>query len=246
MKYAYQVNPRIPIRGLKGQNAIIRPTVLDLEKEDVLFCLRFGNVYRRFSPDTLVKVTKTNIDEYHIPASEYKEEKKYAPNDSSVVSNINFSNRAMSFAAGPSEGKPINIVNKNLGAAGPSAHNPEPNKVDEGGSIEVPGSKEKVEEPVVEEKKEETPVVSEPEKVAEEEVKAVESDITTEENNVTDEIKNEPVEEKVEEIAPVVEDPAEEVNDSMPVKEKKEDGGTIEAPGSNNNNRNNYQKKKKH
>ena len=79
MKYAYKVMPRIPIRGI-GKSIIRKPTVLNLEKEEVGFCLNHGPVYRKFDENTLVRVYRENIDRLHqkeyVTEEEVEEQKR--------------------------------------------------------------------------------------------------------------------------------------------------------------------------
>ena len=65
-KFKYEVHPRIPIRTLIPQQAIIRPTQLDLTKEEVKLCLKHGPVYRIFDRATQVQATLYNLDELHV------------------------------------------------------------------------------------------------------------------------------------------------------------------------------------
>ena len=79
MKYAYKVMPRIPIRGI-GKSIIRKPTVINLEKEEVGFCLNHGPVYRKFNENTLVRVYRENIDRLHqkeyVTEEEVEEQKR--------------------------------------------------------------------------------------------------------------------------------------------------------------------------
>lgn len=67
-RFTYQVVPKKPIRNIVKGKIITRPTVLSLSKSEVLSCLKFGNVYRKFylEPSTnMEKVTPTNLDRLH-------------------------------------------------------------------------------------------------------------------------------------------------------------------------------------
>lgn len=79
MKYTYKVMPRIPIRGI-GKSIIRKPTVLNLEKEEVGFCLNHGPVYRKFDENTLVRVYRENIERLHqkeyVTEEEVEEQKR--------------------------------------------------------------------------------------------------------------------------------------------------------------------------
>lgn len=171
MKFSYLVKPKIPIRALPEHGAITRSKILDLDKDEVIKCLRFGPVYRRFADGELVKATKDNIDSVHVTRLHYKgavePRIKVDPiNDGALVSNPN-----------TKEEKPESKV---IGFGQPI------NKVEE--KVEEKKEEKKVEDPVIDEKKEEEPVVSEPIKVAEKTEKVVEDDKV-----------EEPVEERVEE-----------------------------------------------
>ena len=66
VKYSYEVHPKIPIKNVIPKEAIYRIKVLDLTKDQVLECLKCGNVYRIFDRDTLIQVTIYNIDTLHV------------------------------------------------------------------------------------------------------------------------------------------------------------------------------------
>ena len=66
VKYSYEVHPKIPIKNVIPNEAIYRIKVLDLTKDQVLECLKCGNVYRIFDRDTLIQVTIYNIDTLHV------------------------------------------------------------------------------------------------------------------------------------------------------------------------------------
>ena len=95
MKYDYVVKPKVPVRGLPAEKTFNRPSNVSFEKEDVLTYLRFGNVYRKFSIDDLVKVQRDNIDQLHVSAEEYygkvspAVEKLDPGTDTTIVSNEN-------------------------------------------------------------------------------------------------------------------------------------------------------------
>lgn len=95
MKYDYVVKPKVPVRGLPAEKTFNKPSNVSFEKEDVLTYLRFGNVYRKFSIDDLVKVQRDNIDKLHVSAEEYYGlvapviEKLDPANDTTLVSNEN-------------------------------------------------------------------------------------------------------------------------------------------------------------
>lgn len=65
-KFKYQVDPKIPIKGLPAHPQIIRRALdLFLNKDDVKFCLKYGPVYRKFDGSNIVKVTLFNLDRLH-------------------------------------------------------------------------------------------------------------------------------------------------------------------------------------
>lgn len=66
IKFKYEVHPRIPIRTLIPQKAVIRPTQLDLTKDEVKLCLQHGPVFRVFDRNTQVRATLYNLDELHV------------------------------------------------------------------------------------------------------------------------------------------------------------------------------------
>lgn len=76
-RYTYTVHPRRPIRNIIQGTAILRPMTLSLTKEEVLKCIKYGAVYRKFYMDSnLEKVTPSNLDrlhrQKHITEAEYK------------------------------------------------------------------------------------------------------------------------------------------------------------------------------
>ena len=64
-KFTYEVRPQIPIRNVFFGKVLVRPTVIDLNKEEVRECLKFGPVYRRFDGLHTERVNINNIDELH-------------------------------------------------------------------------------------------------------------------------------------------------------------------------------------
>lgn len=201
MKYKYQVFPKIPIRRLAGHSAIIRPTVIDLERDEVVVCLRYGNVFRMFSQDNQVKVTISNIDELHVPENRYG--KKVAP----VVDPINNPNIISNANTASVEKKAEEIAKREEKVSKPEEPVVVPDVVEEPKAEEKPVEEAPVEEKV-EEKKEEAPV-SEPEKPAEEPAENAEAK--------SEEVPTEETEKPAE--APVEEEKKEEV----PAEEKKEE-----------------------
>ncbi len=65
-RFMYTVCPRVPIRNIVRGKVIVRSTNLSLSKDDVLECLKYGRVYRKFyCEENLEMVTPSNIDRLH-------------------------------------------------------------------------------------------------------------------------------------------------------------------------------------
>ena len=66
-RFLYTVYPKKPIRGvLPGNKAISSGKSLSLTKEEVLGCMKFGTVYRRFANEGRnERVTTLNLDRLH-------------------------------------------------------------------------------------------------------------------------------------------------------------------------------------
>ena len=67
-KYTYEVRPKVPMRNFIPGRMINRPTVLQLDKEEVKSAIKFGPVYRRFDTTHVERVTLANLDELHRPS----------------------------------------------------------------------------------------------------------------------------------------------------------------------------------
>lgn len=76
-RFMYTVHPRRPIRNLIKGKVIIKPETLSLTKEEVLDCLKYGAVYRKFymEPNS-ERVYPSNIDRLH--RSKHLSEAAYA------------------------------------------------------------------------------------------------------------------------------------------------------------------------
>lgn len=75
-RFIYVVHPRRPIRNLIKGKVIIKPETLSLSKEEVLACLKYGAVYRKFYTETPERVYPSNLDRLH--RSKYLTETAYA------------------------------------------------------------------------------------------------------------------------------------------------------------------------
>lgn len=65
-KFLYEVAPKIPIKDLVPNEIIRRERIMELAKEEVLHCLKYGSVTRKFANQNLnKKVTLANIDQLH-------------------------------------------------------------------------------------------------------------------------------------------------------------------------------------
>ena len=71
-RYKYSVTPFIPIKDLIPGKLIRKPFSADLNKEEVLLCMKHGPVHRLFVGMKPIKVTGSNIDFLHRPT--YEEE----------------------------------------------------------------------------------------------------------------------------------------------------------------------------
>lgn len=67
-KYTYEVRPKIPMRNFIPGKMINRPTVLQLDMDEVKNALKFGPVYRRFDTVHVERVTLINLEELHRPS----------------------------------------------------------------------------------------------------------------------------------------------------------------------------------
>ena len=67
-KYTYEVRPKVPMRNFIPGKMINRPTVLQLDKDEVKNAIKFGPVYRRFDTTHVERVTLANLDELHRPS----------------------------------------------------------------------------------------------------------------------------------------------------------------------------------
>lgn len=75
-RYMYTVIPKIPIRGLIKGKSIIRSENLSLSKSEVLYCIKFGQVYRKFyEKNRKERVFPSNLDRLH--RKDYISEKEY-------------------------------------------------------------------------------------------------------------------------------------------------------------------------
>jgi hypothetical protein len=75
-RFLYSVNPKKPIRTIKGVPVLRTPKSLQLTKEDVRECLKYGSVYRRFANESRIeRVTINNVDRLH--NAKFMTEKEY-------------------------------------------------------------------------------------------------------------------------------------------------------------------------
>ena len=65
IRYAYQVNPKKPIRSLPEFGLLRTNKTLMMTKEQVKKALAGATVYRRFNHDTVEKVSLYNLDRLH-------------------------------------------------------------------------------------------------------------------------------------------------------------------------------------
>ena len=66
LRFLYSVNPKKVIKNLSGVSVIRTPKSLQLTKEDVIECLKYGSVHRRFANENKIeKVTIDNVDRLH-------------------------------------------------------------------------------------------------------------------------------------------------------------------------------------
>ena len=63
-RFLYEVSPRRPMRGILKGRAIVTPTTLQLDYDEVLECMKYGMVHRRFT-NRIERVLTTNIDRLH-------------------------------------------------------------------------------------------------------------------------------------------------------------------------------------
>lgn len=75
LRFAYQVNPKKPIRSLPEFGLIRTNKTLMLTKEQALKAMEGASIYRRFNHDTVVRVTSLNIDRLH--NEKFMDEKEY-------------------------------------------------------------------------------------------------------------------------------------------------------------------------
>ena len=239
MKYDYVVKPKVPVRGLPAEKTFNKPSNVSFEKEDVLTYLRFGNVYRKFSIDDLVKVQRDNIDKLHVSAEEYYGlvapviEKLDPANDTTLVSN---------------ENTPVADIKPNIVKFGePIANNTTEEKTE-------PAKEEVVEEATSEDAvlltaNEEYELEEQAEKLEEAEGEAPTLPAV---NNIKETTENEVFEAETAE-EPVLSDPVEASEDeSEDISEENSSESTEETektekrPQNGNNNYAQYHKKKKH
>lgn len=65
-RFLYSVNPKKPIRTIKGLPVLRTPKSLNLSKEEVKECLKYGSVYRRFANEARnERVTINSVDRLH-------------------------------------------------------------------------------------------------------------------------------------------------------------------------------------
>ena len=220
MKFAYLVKPKIPIRCLPAYGAIMRSKIVDLEKNEVLGCLRCGQVFRRFTDGEMVQVTKDNIDKVHVTRLQYKGivEPRVAVdpiNDKGLVSNPNTPEKVPT---------------------------PAPKVVAFGQPIAKTEDEKKPEEvkPVEEATEEAAPVEEKKEEVTAEEVKEEKVEETTvpEENKAEEAVVSAPVE---------VAEETEKVSEDDKVEDTADDKVEEEKPdqNQNNNNQQNFKKNNK-
>lgn len=75
-RFIYNVVPRRPIRNLIKGKVVSRSENLSLTKDEVLYCLKFGAVYRKFYGETkMERVVPSNLDRLH--RREHLSEKDY-------------------------------------------------------------------------------------------------------------------------------------------------------------------------
>lgn len=74
-RFLYMVVPRRPIKGIIKGKAILKPTNVQLTKNEVRECLKSGSVYRRFSSSKLERVVVSSVDRFH--RSEFISEEAY-------------------------------------------------------------------------------------------------------------------------------------------------------------------------
>lgn len=64
-RFRYEVRPFAPIRDLIPGKLLRVPFTTDLTKEEVLHCMHFGPVFRKFPDNTVIRVTGDNLDSLH-------------------------------------------------------------------------------------------------------------------------------------------------------------------------------------
>ena len=64
-KYLYEIRPVGPIKDLIPGRVIYKPCSLQLTKEEVKKCMRYGSVWRKFPGKTPVRVTGENLNSMH-------------------------------------------------------------------------------------------------------------------------------------------------------------------------------------
>ena len=66
VRFLYSVNPKKPIKTIKTIPVLRAPKSLQLTKEEVRECLKYGSVYRRFANEGRnERVTINNVDRLH-------------------------------------------------------------------------------------------------------------------------------------------------------------------------------------
>lgn len=64
-RFMYEIRPLKPIKDLIPGKLLSRPCSMQLTKDEVLLCMKYGPVYRKIDGRTPVKVTGDNLDELH-------------------------------------------------------------------------------------------------------------------------------------------------------------------------------------
>lgn len=64
-RYLYEIRPIKPIKDLIPGKLIKKPCSMQLTKDEVLHCMKYGSVWRRFTGKDPLKVTGNNLDFMH-------------------------------------------------------------------------------------------------------------------------------------------------------------------------------------
>lgn len=97
LSLTYHIHPKVPIKDLIPGTSIRRPRAMQLTKEEVLHCMKYGPVFRVFPGKDPIRVTGDNIDELHrtsyyqetiIPKDDQKEQKEENLDNSTDESEI--------------------------------------------------------------------------------------------------------------------------------------------------------------